>query len=106
MKSHLSLLCFAGDIVVRDWGFKYFLEQMRFVSSCSPKVDRLCGKKVYLPKRGCEELQAGLPLSHRRWASGEADVLVELMNHDFWFHCQSAGVHSGVCRVNFYLVVQ
>lgn len=46
MKSHLSLFCFASDIVVRDWGFKYFLDRMHFVSLSLSKVDTLCGKKV------------------------------------------------------------
>lgn len=75
---------------------------MQFVSLCLSKVDTFCGKTVYLPKCG------GDTLSHRRWVSGETDGLVELVDCDFWFHCQeSAGVHSDVYRVyNFHLVVQ
>lgn len=55
MKSHLTLLFFASDMVVHDWGFKHFLEQRQFVSSHLSKVGTWCGKKMFLPKRGCEQ---------------------------------------------------
>lgn len=54
------------------------------------------GKRVYLPKHGCEEVWTRPPLSHRRCTSDEVDVFVGLMNHDFWFCCQSAGINSNV----------
>ena len=70
------------------------------MSSCLSKVDTFCGKKVCLPKYGGEKVRTGPPLPHRRWVSGEADGLVELVDCDFWFHCQeSAGVHSDVYKV-------
>lgn len=50
LKAHLFLLCFANDIMVRDWSSKYFLEQMHFVSLCFSKVDMFLGEDLYLPK--------------------------------------------------------
>lgn len=88
LQPHLCLLCFANDIMVHDGNLKYFLVQMQFVSLCFSKVDVLFGEDLYLLRCGVRRYELNL-FCHTGVTSDKADVLVELMNHDFWFHCRS-----------------
>lgn len=60
LKAHLFLLCFANDIMVHDWSFKYVLERLRFVSLCFSEVDVLLGEDLYLPKYGVRRYELDL----------------------------------------------
>lgn len=60
LKPHLFLLCFGNDIMVHDWSFKYFLEQMQFVSLNLLKVDILLGEDLYLLKCGMRKYELDL----------------------------------------------